>query len=81
MSGVDFPTVPALREQEDISMTLRYTPLSSDRKQRAVKGLEVLGTKSQQFPQQRDCNRLMTSHKYWVIQLRAASSTGRATDS
>ena len=36
MSGVDLPTVQALMGHKDISMTLRYTHLSSDHKQRAV---------------------------------------------
>ena len=81
MSGIDLPTVQALMGHKDISMTLRYTHLSSDHKQRAVKALECLGNKSQQFPQQRDCNRSMTGHKGLMLRRWAASSTGRATDS
>src|SRR5262245_13763996 len=52
MSGVDLPTVQALIGHKDISMTLRYTHLSSDHKQRAVHALEKFGEKSQQFSQQ-----------------------------
>jgi hypothetical protein len=43
--GIDLPTVPALLGHKDISMTLRYTPLSSSHKQRAVKALEGFGEK------------------------------------
>jgi integrase len=52
MSGVDLPTVEALMGHKDISMTLRYTHLSSDHKQRAVRALEQFGKKSHQFSQQ-----------------------------
>jgi integrase len=45
MSGIDLPTVQALMGHKDISMTLRYTHLSSDHKQRAVKALEGFGEK------------------------------------
>jgi len=45
MSGIDLPTVQALMGQKDISMTLRYTHLSSDHKQRVVKALEGFGGK------------------------------------
>lgn len=37
MAGVDLLTVKALMGHKDISMTLRYTHLSSDHKQRAVR--------------------------------------------
>ena len=40
MAGVDFPTVQELMDHEDITMTLRYTHLSSDHKQCAVRTLE-----------------------------------------
>ena len=49
MSGVDLPTVQALMGHKDISMTLRYTHLSSDHKQRAVRALESFAEKSPQF--------------------------------
>ena len=49
MSGVDLPMVQALMGHKDISMTLRYTYLSSDRKQRAVRALESFAEKSPQF--------------------------------
>jgi len=52
MSGVDLPTVQELMGHKDISMILRYTHLSSDHKQRAVRALEQFGEKSQQFSQQ-----------------------------
>ncbi len=52
MAGVDLPTVQSLMGHKDISMTLRYTHLSSDHKQRAVRALEQFGEKSQQFSQQ-----------------------------
>jgi site-specific recombinase XerD len=40
MSGVDLPTVKELLEHKDISMTLRYTHLSTDHQQQAVRLLE-----------------------------------------
>jgi integrase len=40
MAGVDLPTVKELMGHKDITMTLRYTHLSSDHKQRAVRALE-----------------------------------------
>jgi len=52
MAWVDLPTVKDLMGHKDISMTLRYTHLSSDHKQRAVRALEQCGEKSQQFSQQ-----------------------------
>jgi integrase len=52
MGGVDLPTVQALMGHKDISMTLRYTHLTSDHKQRAVRVLEAFAEKSQQFSQQ-----------------------------
>jgi site-specific recombinase XerD len=54
MGGVDLPTVQALMGHKEISMTLRYTHLSSDHKQRAVRVLETFTEKSQQFSQQRE---------------------------
>ena len=52
MAGVDLPTVKELMGHKNISMTLRYTHLSRDHKQRAVRTLEQFGTKSHQFSQQ-----------------------------
>src|SRR5262245_44083750 len=49
MSGVDLPTVQALMGYEDISMTLRYTHLFSDHKQRMGRILESFTGKSPQF--------------------------------
>jgi integrase len=46
MSGVNLPTVQALVGHKDISMTLRYTHLSSDHKQRAVRALESFAEES-----------------------------------
>jgi integrase len=45
MSGVDLPTVKELLGHKDISMTLRYTHLSTDHKQHAVRLLEQFGEK------------------------------------
>jgi integrase len=45
MAGVDLPTVKELMGHKDITMTLRYTHLSSDHKQRAVRALEQFGDK------------------------------------
>ena len=45
MAGVDLPTVKELMGHKDITMTLRYTHLSSDHKQRAVRVLERIGEK------------------------------------
>ena len=52
MAGVALPTVQNLMGHKDVSMTLRYTHLSSDHKQRVVRTLEQFGEKSQQFSQQ-----------------------------
>jgi integrase len=52
MAGVDLPTVKELMGHKNISMTLRYTHLSRDHKQRAVRTLEQFGAKSHQFSQQ-----------------------------
>lgn len=54
MAGVDLPTVQELMGHKDISMTLRYTHLSSDHKQRAVKALEQFGEKSREFSQHQE---------------------------
>ena len=43
MSGVDLPTVKELLGHKDISMALRYTHLSTDHKQHAVRLLEQFG--------------------------------------
>jgi integrase len=51
MAGVDFPTVKELMDHKDITMTLRHTHLSGDYKQYAVRRLDGLGIKSQQFLQ------------------------------
>jgi integrase len=45
MAGVDLPTVQALLGHKTIAMTLRYTHLSSDHKQRAVGKLEQFAEK------------------------------------
>jgi integrase len=71
MSGVDLPTVQALMGHKDISMTLRYTHLSSDHKQRAVRALESFGEKSQQFSQQQEGQGATVSQK--VLKKRALS--------
>ena len=43
MAGVDLPTVKDLLGHKGIAMTLRYTHLSTDHKQRAVRALEHFG--------------------------------------
>lgn len=43
MVGLDRPTVKELLGYTDITMTLRYTHLSSDHKQRIVRTLEGFG--------------------------------------
>src|SRR6185437_13355540 len=45
MAGVALPTVKALLGHKDMSMTLRYTHLSPDYKQHAVRLLEQFGDK------------------------------------
>jgi integrase len=45
MAGVDLPTVKELLGHRDISMTMRYTYLSSDHKQTAVGKLEQFAAK------------------------------------
>ena len=45
MTGVDLPTVKELLGHKGIAMTLRYTHLSTDHKQRAVNALEQFGGK------------------------------------
>ena len=49
MSGGDLSTVQALMGHKDISMTFRYTYLSSDHKQRAIRILESFTEKSHNF--------------------------------
>ena len=44
-AGVDLPTVKDLLEHRGIAITLRYTHLSTDHKQRAVHALEQFGSK------------------------------------
>jgi site-specific recombinase XerD len=51
MSGVDLPTVQVLMGHKEISITLRYTHLTTDHKQQAVRALETFGEKPQQFSQ------------------------------
>jgi hypothetical protein len=50
MAGVDFPTVKELMDPQDITMTLRYTLLSSSDKQHAVRTLAWAGNGSAIFP-------------------------------
>jgi len=45
MSGVDLLTVKELLGHKGIAMTLRYTHLTTDHKQRAVRALEQFGNK------------------------------------
>lgn len=52
MSGIDLPTVKELMGHKDITMTLRYTHLSSDHKQNAVKALDNFGTNLRRFSRQ-----------------------------
>jgi integrase len=46
MRGVDLPTVKDLLGHKTIAMTLRYTHLSSDHKQRAMSTLEPVSEQS-----------------------------------
>ena len=46
MRGVDLPTVKELLGHKTIAMTLRYTHLSNDHKQRAVSTLEQVSEQS-----------------------------------
>jgi site-specific recombinase XerD len=46
MHGVDLPTVKELVGLKTIAMTLRYTHLSSDHKQRVVRVLEQVSEQS-----------------------------------
>jgi integrase len=50
MSGVDLPTVQALMGHKDIGMTLPYTHLSSEPKQRVIRVLESWAEKTSPFP-------------------------------
>src|SRR5262245_66534370 len=52
MSGVDLPTVKDLLGHKNITMTLRYSHLSSEHKRSAVGKLAEFGLKSHQFSQQ-----------------------------
>jgi integrase len=63
MAGVDLPTVQALMGHKGIAMTLRYTHLSNDHKQRAVRVLEQFGEKSHQFSQHQPLHGLKPGHK------------------
>src|SRR5215831_11323610 len=78
-AGVDFPTVKELMDHKDITMTLRYTHLSSDHS--AVRTLERVEDKVPAIftiDRARDAAML---YKHLLFQNWAASSTGRATDS
>jgi integrase len=56
MAGVDLPTVKELLGHKGIAMTLRYTHLSTDHKQRAVNMLAQFGNKvPTNFPTMRGC--------------------------
>ena len=63
MSGIDLPTVKELMEHKDITMTLRYTHLSSDHKQNAVKALDMFGTNLRQFSRQEENETNGSSYK------------------
>lgn len=76
MSGVDLPTVKELMGHKNISMTLRYSHLSSDHKRNAVGRLEKFGMNSHQFSQQVDKAEVDSSHKLLNKQRCPLSSDG-----
>lgn len=80
MRGVDLPTVKELMGHKDISMTLRYTHLSSDHKRSAVEKLEEFGTKSHQFSQQGDQREAGSPHKLLKINPTPLAQLDRASD-
>lgn len=63
MAGVDLPTVKELMGHKNISMTLRYSHLSSDHKRNAVEKLEKFGMNSHQFSQQLGNSEVGLSHR------------------
>ena len=87
MAGVDFPTVKERMDHKDITMTLRHTHLFSDYKQHTVITSSILsgrlhGLGSVPAIFTIGCARDAAMLSYACdCQNRAASSTGRATDS
>jgi integrase len=80
MRSVDLPTVKELMGHKDISMTLRYTHLSSEHKRRAVEKLEEFGTKSHQFSQQVDQQESGSPHKLLKNNIAPLAQLDRASD-
>jgi integrase len=76
MSGVDLPTVKELMGHKNITMTLRYSHLSSEHKRSAVGKLEEFGMKSHQFSQQAPQQQLGRSRKLLKTQYCPLSSAG-----
>ncbi len=80
MAGVDLPTVKELMGHKDISMTLRYTHLSSSHKQDAVGKLVAFGKKSHQFSQQAGQSEYDNPHNLLKNNIAPLAQLDRAPD-
>jgi integrase len=80
MSGVDLPTAKELMGYKDITMTLRYTHLSSDPKRSAVRTLERFGLESRQFARQAEIFEERMPHKPLKNHVAPLAQLDRASD-
>ena len=80
MAGVDLPMVKELMGHKNISMTLRYTHLSRDHKQRAVRTLEQFGVKSHQLSQGGGQQHLERPHKLLKNHVAPLAQLDRASE-
>ncbi len=77
---VDLPTVQELMGHKDITMTLRYTHLSSDHKRSAVRTLERFGLESRQFSRQAETFEERMPHKPLKNHVAPLAQLDRASD-
>ena len=80
MSGVDLPTVKELMGHRDITMTLRYTHLSSDHKHSAVRTLERFGMESRQVSRQSKTFAVGKPHSLLKNNIAPLAQLDRASD-
>jgi hypothetical protein len=80
MAGVDLPTVKELMGHKNITMTLRYTHLSSDHKRTAVGKLAQFGKNSHQFSQHGVQKKSGNPHKLLKNNTAPLAQLDRASD-
>jgi hypothetical protein len=80
MSDVDLPTLKKLIGHKNISMTLRYSHLSSDHNRNAVEKLEKFGMNSHQFAQQAGNSEVGNPHNPLILNLAPLAQMDRAPD-